>query len=389
MTDSGVETTAQDAPVKRGSSYPALDGLRAVAALCVVMTHIGFQTGETFRGSFGALLARLDFGVTIFFLLSGFLLYGPFVRAQLSARPLPDVPTYLRNRALRVLPAYWLVVVVVLPVMASGYLHPREVADQLLLLQVYARNHLLPGLTQMWSLGVEVTFYLLLPLLAFAVRRSGRPLRAQAVLCGSMAGAAILWTLSTRGFGVPDPAVGGLWLPAYLDWFALGMGLAALRAWHDLTGRGQVLDQIGDAGGTCVAVGALLLWLTATPLGGPRGLELATPGQALTKHLLYGAAALFLLLPAVFGTDGRSVVRRVLEHPLARYLGSVSYGIFLWHLLVLHLVFKALGYAPFTGHLPLVTALVVPLSVAVADLSLRLVERPALAQKRRWATAGR
>src|SRR4051812_36588912 len=55
------------APTKTGERYPALDGLRAIAVLCVVMTHIGFQTGETFRGSVGALLARLDFGVTIFF----------------------------------------------------------------------------------------------------------------------------------------------------------------------------------------------------------------------------------------------------------------------------------------------------------------------------------
>jgi peptidoglycan/LPS O-acetylase OafA/YrhL len=369
-------TTLEQPTVRsRSGTYPALDGLRAVAALSVVMTHIGFQTGRTFHGSLGALLARLDFGVTIFFLLSGFLLYAPFVRGHVH------VPTYLRNRALRVLPAYWVVVLVVVPVMAADYLHPDELADQLFLLQVYSHNHLLPGLTQMWSLCVEVTFYLALPVLALV--------KCRRLLFAAMIVTSILWTISTRGFDAPDPAVGGLWLPAYLDWFALGMGLAALRAWHDLSGKGRLLDQLGDAGGTCVAIGALLLWLTATPLGGPRGLDPATAGQALTKHLLYGVAALFLLLPAVFGTDGRSVVRQFLEHPLMRWLGSVSYGVFLWHLLVLHLVYEALGYRPFTGHFWLVTSLVVPLSVGVAALSLALVERPALAQKRRWATAGR
>ena len=72
-----------------------------------------------------------------------------------------------------------------------------------------------------------------------------------------------------------------------------------------------------------------------------------------------------------------------------RWVGKVSYGVFLWHLLVLELVFRATGFAPFTGHVVLMTALVIPLSLLVAGLSLRLVEQPALALKRRWTTAGR
>jgi peptidoglycan/LPS O-acetylase OafA/YrhL len=380
---SAVSTDRPLAPTKIGDRYPALDGLRAIAVLCVVLTHVGFQTGETFRGSLGALLARLDVGVTIFFLLSGFLLYGPFVRAQLAARPAPSVRGYLRNRALRVLPGYWVAVLVIVPVMASRFLSVGELADQLLLLQSYSTNHLLPGLTQMWSLGVEVAFYLALPLLAVVGRRG------QVRLLVGMGALSVLWTVSTRGLGVPDPGVGGLWLPAYLDWFALGMALAVLRAGHDLSGRWRVLDQVADAGGTCWAVAALLLWLTATPLGGPRGLELAAPGEALTKHLLYGAAATFLLLPAVFGTDERAPVRRFLESPPMRWLGKVSYGVFLWHLLVLELVFRATGYTPFTGHALIVLALTLPFSLVVAALSLRLVEHPALALKRRWTTAGR
>ncbi len=374
------------APAKTGDRYPALDGLRAIAVLCVVMTHIGFQTGQTFRGEVGALLARLDFGVTIFFLLSGFLLYGPFVRATLAGRPVPSTRTYLRNRALRILPGYWVAVLVVMPVMASRFVSPGELANQLLLLQSYTEGHLLPGLTQMWSLGVEVAFYVALPLLA-ACARTG--LRSQARLLSAMVVASVLWTLMTRGLGFPDASVGGLWLPAYLDWFALGMAVAVARAWHDRTGRWPVLDQLGDAGGTCWAIGALLLWLTATPLSGPRGLEPATPGEALTKHLLYGLAALFLLLPAVFGTDDRSPVRRFLESPPMRWVGKVSYGVFLWHLLVLELVFRLPGFTLFDANVPLVMALVIPASLAVAALSLRLVEEPALRLKRRWTTAGR
>ena len=379
-----VDVEHARAPAKSGDRYPALDGLRALAVLSVVMTHIGFQTGATFTSPIGALLARLDFGVTVFFLLSGFLLYSPFIRADRLGKAAPDIATYLRNRALRVLPGYWVTVLVAVPVMASQFLQPGELVRQLLLLQVYSKGHLLPGLTQMWSLAVEVTFYLALPLLVVLARRLG-----VARLLVAMVFVAVGWTLMTRGLGIPDPGVGGLWLPAYLDWFALGMGLAALRAWHDTTGHGSVLDQLGDAGGTCWALAGLLLWLTATPLGGPRGLDPATTGQALTKHLLYGVAAAFLLVPAVFGTDLGSPVRRALEHPVARWLGRISYGVFLWHLIVLELVYRFSGLELFGGDAWLVTLVVLPLSVVVAAISLRLVEQPALDQKRRWTTAGR
>ena len=164
-----------------------------------------------------------------------------------------------------------------------------------------------------------------------------------------MVAASLLWTLLTRAVGVPDPQVGGLWLPAYLDWFALGMGLAVLRAWHDASGRLRVLDQLGDAGGTCWAVAAAAAVAAATPLGGPRGLDLASPGEAVTKHLLYGVLAVFLLLPG--GVRHRPPLAGApgaLRRPV-RWLGQVSYGVFLWHLLVLELVFRALRLRALLG----------------------------------------
>jgi len=384
-----VTTTAPaDAPVKTGSTYPALDGLRGIAVLCVVMTHIGFQTGATFHNAtVGPLLARLDYGVTIFFLLSGFLLYSPFARAELSGRPLPPVRTYLRNRALRILPAYWISVVVVMRWTAPGSWNAVDVLRQLFFLQVYSLGHLLKHLDQTWSLCVEVAFYLLLPLLARAVR--GKGLRGQVVLLASMVVAAIAWPIVTRAVGWPDVRIASLWLPQFLDWFALGMGLAVLRAWHDLRGQARVLDQLGDAAWTCWGIAAMLLWLAATPLGGPLGLELLTTGQLLTKHLLYALSAAFLLLPAVFGAQGRTPVRLFLECRPMRWLGEISYGVFLWHVLVLYVYYQHSGRVVFDGHVLETVLVVVPVSLLVAWLSLRLVERPALAQKRRWETAGR
>jgi len=376
------------APVVRAGRFPALDGLRALAVLLVVATHIGFQTGATFDGPVGALLARGDAGVAVFFLLSGFLLYGPHVRAHLDGAAGPPLGRYLQHRALRLLPAYWLLLAVALPSVARADAAPGEVALQVLLLNVYTPGHLLPALSQIWSLAVEVSFYLALPLLAQLTaprgpRDGAAQLRVEARLLAGMAATALAWTVLIRTTDVLDERVAALWLPQYLDWFALGMGLVVLRAWHERGGRVRVLDQLGDAAGTCWAVAGLLFWLTTTPLAGPRGLEAPTAWAALVKHVLYALAATALLLPAVFGTDPAAPVRRVLESRPARHLGRISYGVFLWHLLVLEAVYRLLDLELFSGDALLVTALVVPLSLLAAELSLRLVEEPALRRARR------
>src|SRR3954468_10008623 len=89
--------------------FPAFDGLRAIAALSVLVVHTAGDAGTMYQpGRGGALLAHLDVGVTIFFLISGFLLYRPFAAARLSRRPRPDLRRYGVARVLRIVPAYWL-----------------------------------------------------------------------------------------------------------------------------------------------------------------------------------------------------------------------------------------------------------------------------------------
>ena len=170
-----------------------------------------------------------------------------------------------------------------------------------------------------------------------------------------------------------------LWLPGYLDWFALGMGLAVLRTWREATGRGEALGQVAAAAGTCVLLAALLFWLSTSPLTGPRGLEVPTAWEALLRHALYGLTATALLLPVVLGRG--SAWERVLSTRPARHLGRISYGVFLWHLVALDLVYRLPGLQPFDGHAVLVLALALPLSLLLAEVSLRLVEEPALRRK--------
>ena len=92
----------------RDRSFPTLNAVRAAGALMVVCTHVAFDTGQINRGWTGAALSRMDFGVTLFFILSGFLLSRPFLLNTAREAAHPSWRHYFWKRALRILPLYWL-----------------------------------------------------------------------------------------------------------------------------------------------------------------------------------------------------------------------------------------------------------------------------------------
>src|SRR6478752_4504078 len=96
----------------RGDRAASLTGLRAVAALLIVGTHAAYGTGQLANGYVGALYARLEVGVPIFFVLSGFLLFRPWVRAAAHGTSPPLMRRYVFRRLQRIAPAYLAVVVV-------------------------------------------------------------------------------------------------------------------------------------------------------------------------------------------------------------------------------------------------------------------------------------
>ncbi len=146
-----------------------IDGFRALAATAVVMTHVGFQTGEALSGSFSGVLARLDVGVALFFLISGFLLFRPHAVRHLSALPAPRVKPYLWRRALRLFPALWLAIIgTSLLVDQVDDVPLRTWFAQVFLVQTYLPDTQLLGFTQIWSLATEVAFYAFLPLFGLA-----------------------------------------------------------------------------------------------------------------------------------------------------------------------------------------------------------------------------
>src|SRR5690348_13749173 len=110
---------AMTAPEDRRNSggsrdfLPAVEGMRACAAIGVVITHVAFQTGNT-GGISGRLLGRFDLAVALFFALSGFLLWRGHAAAERGMRHRPRTGNYLRSRLVRIMPGYLVAVVVIL-----------------------------------------------------------------------------------------------------------------------------------------------------------------------------------------------------------------------------------------------------------------------------------
>ena len=250
-----VDAPAVVARSDRARHFPALDAARALGAAAVVATHAAFWTGRSAQGPFAATLSRLDVGVAIFFVLAGFLLARPWLYARRWELPGPLVRGYLWRRALRILPAYWLVTVVALLAVPDnrGTVGPATWLHHLTLTQIYGLGWQRHALTQTWSLATEVAFYLALPALLVLILGRGRrwDTGPTLIVLAGLAVLAPLWHLALPTLGL-DPRVAGQWLPGYLGWFAGGIALAVLE-----------VDGTGTGGRRLVAVGREL----ARPLG--------------------------------------------------------------------------------------------------------------------------
>ena len=370
-----------------GAHFAALDGYRALAAVMVVVTHVAYTTGFVLSGGLGHVLARFDFGVPLFFLMSGFLLYRPWVRTAFEGRARPDLRRYAVRRAARILPLYWLVVVVTLALLPELQpVAPQQWWVHLLGLQIYQPRGALEGLSQTWSLCTEISFYVVLPLLgAAAIGRRARSLddawRRQVVLLTAMVAVSVVSNVLLVSTALL-PRQAGWWLPAYLDWFAAGMLLAVVEVRRRLPSPPRtvrVVDRAGADTVTCLVIAVSAFAIAVTPVGGAYDLSPTSPAQLLLKHVLYLVAAFFLLLPGVMHAgDGWP---RALATSVPHRVGLVSYGIFLWHLVLLRGLMAALDLPFFSGGMWSLLALILPLTIVVAAVTYRLVERPA----QRWA----
>lgn len=374
--------------------------MRAVAVLCVVVVHVAFFAAPGTVPAAGVLL-HLNVGVTVFFLISGFLLYRPFIAHRAGGPAAPPIVAYARRRALRILPAYWLVLTVltILPD-ANGVVGGDWLSQ-------YALLHTIPlteragscttliydcGLAQTWSLVVELTFYAALPLWFLFGERlwQGRSLRGWVTIeIGALAVISMISGVLHFGSTSPTGSIVGATAIGYGYWFALGMALAVLSvAIAALPQRPRPIELIARHPGP--------IWLLA--IAGYLGLcayldesaFVLQPGKELVSHIAFGVIAFMLLLPAVFGDTDGGAPRRFLANPAVTWIGLVSYGIFLWHYVVAQWLGNTPSESDFSpigsgdtplGFWPLLGA-TLAITSAIAALSYYALERPLLRFKR-------
>ena len=352
---------------------PAVEGMRACAAVGVVITHVAFQTGHS-TGVAGRLFGRFDLAVAVFFGLSGFLLWRGHAAAARGLRHVPPTGHYLRSRIVRIMPGYLVAVVVILTLLPDAETSSSTVwLANLTLTQIYVPLTLTAGLTQMWSLSVEVSFYLALPLLALLVRRLSVRARVPAIA----AVGALSWGWAFLPMTGVDGANTWNWPPGFFSWFAAGMLLAEWTVtppgWMHRLARRRVL----------MAVVALVAFLVAaSPLAANEALTPAAPSQFVVKTVMGAVVAAALIAPLVL--DAPDTPHRFLGSRPMVTLGRWSYGLFVWHLAALTMVFPVIGEFAFNGDMPVVLVLTVIFGCAIAAVSYGLVESPCRVALRRW-----
>ncbi|MEO8501205.1 MAG: acyltransferase [Vicinamibacteria bacterium] len=363
-----------DAPHAGRIYFPNLDGLRFIAALSVIVFHIEL-TKEWFGLPFlldPVLAYKLGhLGVVLFFVLSGFLITYLLLDEQ-SRGQIRIGPFYLR-RVLRIWPLYYAVVILslfVLPFIPffSWPGVPPEAVHQRLWLKVLLFVAFLPNLIvirdfvpyapQTWSIGVEEQFYLVWPHLISRIRHKTALMLG--IVMGHMVLGALIWRVNLG----PDwnEFLRGAYNHSNFDCLALG-GLAAVGLYESR----RWLLMLVNPGVFAVAaiISALLI------LSGP-----------LLEYRLY--AIPFALLVVNLAADPR--MSEWLEARLFRYLGAISYGLYMWHFVAIVTALKILQSIGLLFDV-LLFPLAIGFSIVLAAVSHRFLESPFLRRKDRLASA--
>jgi peptidoglycan/LPS O-acetylase OafA/YrhL len=366
--------------VSESAHIAALTGVRALAALWVVLFHAWIIAARP-HPTLPLLVTRFDLtpifqfgwlGVDLFFVLSGFLLtrqaWGKVARGKttgwFSSQFGESYLSFLRRRILRVYPAYYAVISVLLVLAALHiYRNPPEKADLLLHLVMFhnlVERYLETMNDVFWTMPFEWQFYLVFPLLFVALRRTN--LIAFYVLAALLALGIKEWVV------IHNQGYMQLQLPIRLDAFVAGMCAATFAEQHRLQRRAALIAfTLGLAGlfGTP--------WVySAYPIGAHY-----FDAMGLTRPLWIQASICLFLL----GLSGEPHVGvRLFSNRLVVWLGLISYSIYLVHVPVLDLLPKLGAYerhgSPVPASLATVILVAVPTVIATSAVLYYLIERP-------------
>ncbi len=428
-------TIALEGKPQKGT-IPALDGVRALACLAVVAFHISLMTTSDtplwFPHNTSPLITAVAFagdtGVTLFFVLSGFLLFRPYAKALLFPdTDWPSIRRFYLHRALRILPVYYLSVIAMAIFFAPGYLHFDHLPQWLLFLTLFmdssARTYKqING--PLWSLAVEWQFYLVLPFLALGmsllVRRFSTLTRRLGFLFLCL-GLLIAWGIGTRSLGlyltshpndsfllprslmnnvlpfIYGPPIAGLH-GKFMEDFGIGMLASTcytLAVYQSEESTFRVMMHKFSSWLFVTGISWLLimaLWkLNASPM---HMAPIFDPVNKIYDNVgEFGFAVGYGLcvIAVLFGT---SWLKSPFEwHPL-RWIGILSYSLYMWHLPLLksfsdHVIAPLQGSGPnavlYGMYWSWVLILIIPLTFAI----FLLIEKPGMGLIKRFRFATR
>jgi acetyltransferase len=363
---------------------PNLHGFRGIAALAVLLFHWGSSIGffpqarqhmtVTALGSKWDLGMALDFGwlgVPLFFVLSGYLLTSQLLTRDLNGQ---SIPRFWLRRGMRIYPAFWLQLLVLLIAAKLFAFMPQLTSTTDILRHVFLWINLPPWMTApmnavWWTLPVELSFYLLLPLLVLIARRIGW----LSLLLG-----AIVLTISWR-YGVMSVYAGSNYsthlavldaIPGSLSTFCCGMALAYLIASRGVpAGKSRALMLISGI----ATFYAMLYWLRSN-------IDTYWTGHWMLGvwNPIMGVIITGILLSLIRPLRG---FKWLGSAPMV-WLGNISFGIYLWHYPLLMLLQRTILQEWTTPWLNTMALLVTLAGTAVlASLSYYLLEKPIMSKR--------
>jgi peptidoglycan/LPS O-acetylase OafA/YrhL len=378
--------------------FAMVDGLRGLAAAFVVVYHSLLFAALAGR-SYVQLFSLCRVAVPIFFAIGGFVLYRPFFRERWEPGARHDLKRYAKRRLWRIFPGYWFALTVGGALTAWGVIVvvPGVFSKHWWILyglgQIYSTATQHQGLGVAWTLCNEVIFYVLLPLLSLWIGRIARRWwpdeiwRADVVVLGA------LWILANVCHTlilVTDRTL-QYTFPTVFDYFVPGMLLGVVSVVlgdRPVDEYPPALRWLGAHASFCW-VAALIVVVPDTLIF--NGLAVARNpfwGSTLVltgDHLLQGAIAMLIAMPAMLPGDRRALPRRALGSRLLVWLGLISYGIYLWHMPLLDWIANSgLTKIGLPSTLTLMVCTLVS-ATAVGAASWYLLELPVL---RRFTAAG-
>jgi peptidoglycan/LPS O-acetylase OafA/YrhL len=381
---------AEARPEQGARRITELEAFRGLAAVFLVVYHAYQDSRITsaylYEGTWAhPILRNLEAGVALFFVLSGLVIFLPWARAALERRDEVSARGFLIRRAIRIIPAYFVAILIVWTSRYNGTGDQwQELWQHLTFTQVFDREHIFFTIGPAWSLAVEVQFYVFIALLGPLLYRAGKGLGRGGRLALLWGTVAVLFAISVawklHAFYVaetPEESYPTYFGPlAKLDEFALGMGLAVL------------LVALGDRRPSKRVVAPLLVTaLALTVLAFTQRFESDFVG--LMFHTIASLAALALIAAAALpGGAGR--FSSVLRNRTLQWMGLISYSVYLWHEPVL-LQLESWGLADFQddGTFLISTLGLMAASLLVGWLSYNLIERPAQELRHMFTREGR